>query len=637
LGVDDEMQRLVALKVLPISMIGHGDMLERFRREENAVLHLEHPGIVPVFDVGQHEGVPFFVMRYVNGMRFDVHLRSLWHRAGLEPTAAQPSDQTVTHLAGKHPTGTSASLSVDGSAYFDETHPTGEVLHIVEQVARALHHAHDHGVIHRDVKPSNVMIDGDGNPQLMDFGLAKLASDATITQTGRLMGTVPYMSPEQVATQRIGIDHRTDIYSLGVMLFESLTGRRPFTAKNAEELMFDIIMKAPPSPLTVNPHLTKDMETVVLKCLEKNPEHRFQSAHELAEELARLRAHQQIESEPVGRLARAFRWAARHRALSGLILSLVLASLLLIGILVHGAWTDRRERERFANHQAESARTSIAALSSIEERLAAAVDQQHRLSMLPAQSSEDLAAMERLRTEIGAAESDRDQLQRSIDRYYSRAIAAGLDVRDERDGHRLRWWRDAKRRGDLVIADSLEAELRRGRLGDQLRWVGKLSLSTEPAGLPVRALRLVDQPDGRRTVDQGQALDLGTTPVSAKELEAGSWLLRIETPDGFILDYPVYLEVDAHWGDSSFANGRFADRDWTLRIADYQAVSADGLRPVPAGPYLASEPRVQRIREPVMTWRWEEGFGIAADEASFADWFAFLSAVRKDGKVGLAR
>ncbi|MCB1282634.1 MAG: SUMF1/EgtB/PvdO family nonheme iron enzyme, partial [Salinibacterium sp.] len=245
--------------------------------------------------------------------------------------------------------------------------------------------------------------------------------------------------------------------------------------------------------------------------------------------------------------------------------------------------------------------------------------------------------MERLRTEIGAAESDRDQLQRSIDRYYSRAIAAGLDVRDERDGHRLRWWRDAKRRGDLVIADSLEAELRRGRLGDQLRWVGKLSLSTEPAGLPVRALRLVDQPDGRRTVDQGQALDLGTTPVSAKELEAGSWLLRIETPDGFILDYPVYLEVDAHWGDSSFANGRFADRDWTLRIADYQAVSADGLRPVPAGPYLASEPRVQRIREPVMTWRWEEGFGIAADEASFADWFAFLSAVRKDGKVGLAR
>jgi tRNA A-37 threonylcarbamoyl transferase component Bud32 len=267
---DPELGRWVAIKVPRAGSLAGKEDLDRFLREARSVAQLRHPSIVSVYDVGQADSVPYLVSELVEGMTLADLLtaRRRTPREAAELTAA---------------------------------------------VADALQYAHDQGVIHRDVKPSNIMLDSDGQPHLMDFGLAKRdAGDVTMTLDGQVLGTPAYMSPEQAAGEGHKVDGRSDVYSLGVILYEMLTGALPFRG-STRALLYQVQHDDPPPPRSVEKLIPRDLETICLKCLRKEPAQRYATARDLADDLRRFLAGEPIHARPVGRLRKAARWVRRRR------------------------------------------------------------------------------------------------------------------------------------------------------------------------------------------------------------------------------------------------------------------------------------------------------------------------------------
>ncbi len=196
------------------------------------------------------------------------------------------------------------------------------------QAAEALEHAHEQGVLHRDIKPANLLVDGRGNLWITDFGLARLQGDAGLTMTGDLLGTLRYMSPEQALAKRVGIDHRTDIYSLGVTLYELLTLAPAYAGRDRQEILRRIAFEEPRPPRRLNPSIPVDLETIVLKAMAKDPAGRYATAQDLADDLGRFLKREPIRARRSNAWERSVKWAQRRPAIAGLLATVVLAFLL---------------------------------------------------------------------------------------------------------------------------------------------------------------------------------------------------------------------------------------------------------------------------------------------------------------------
>ena len=272
---DPELDRHVALKIPRSSQLLPHEV-ELFLREARAAAQLNHPHIVPVHEVGrdgENEGSIFIVSELIHG----------------EPLSGRLKRERL---------------------------PNTEVARLLATIAEALHHAHEQGVIHRDLKPSNVMLDDQGEPHVMDFGLAKRETgEITMTIEGQVLGTPAYMSPEQAGGQIKWVDRRTDIYSLGVMLFQMLTGELPFRGSAQSQIQQRQTDDAP-SPRRIEPNVPLDLATVCLKCLERDPNRRYATAGEFAEELRRWQRGEPVAARPLSAVGRAVRWAKRRPALA---------------------------------------------------------------------------------------------------------------------------------------------------------------------------------------------------------------------------------------------------------------------------------------------------------------------------------
>jgi len=306
LAEDLRLNRPMALKVLK----GLGPLSEttmrRFRREAEVASRLDHPGICAVYDAGVRDGVPFIAMRYVEGESLAGHIaRAQKHRKSRRQIRLEGED-----------TPTLPNSSRD---------TTTRILQVIEKAARSLHAAHEAGIIHRDVKPGNILVTPAGEPVLVDFGLAgdEDGGGITLTATGEMPGTPAYMSPEQLAFERIRVDRRTDVYSLGATLFECLTLKRPFRAATREAMVQAIQHRAPADARKLNPALPADLKVVLETALEKDRDRRYQSALDLAEDLRRVREGKPIAAKPVGMIGRMLRYARRRPARAALILMLV--------------------------------------------------------------------------------------------------------------------------------------------------------------------------------------------------------------------------------------------------------------------------------------------------------------------------
>ncbi len=354
LAEDTRLGRPVALKVLRAFGPASEALIRRFRREAAVASKLDHPGICPVFDAGIERGVAFIAMQYVEGTTL----------ASLSGEGRGAISLDYLDLTGE---------SDDDEPPRDRHTPRSDVLRLIERVARALHAAHEAGIVHRDVKPGNILVTDAGDPILVDFGLAGDEAGALIslTQTGDLFGTPAYMSPEQLMAQRIRIDRRTDVFSLGVTLYECLTGRRPFEAPTRQAMYEAIQYREPPSPRTYDPKISVDLATVVLKALEKDRTRRYPTAAAFADDLRRVREGRAVDARPVGWFGRAVRYAKRRPARAAL------AIVLALGVPAAGAlggylWSiaPRLERERKAA-RIETARRLVddAVLAWIAQRL----------------------------------------------------------------------------------------------------------------------------------------------------------------------------------------------------------------------------------------------------------------------------
>lgn len=280
--------RRVALKVLPWYLADDDSHVERFHREVRAIGRLRHPHIATVFGAGVAEGVHYLAMEYLE--HGDVQELLAVLRTG--DADNQP----------KYP-----KWSFGSPSYI------GRVIDLARQVAAGLVHAHAAGVVHRDIKPRNLVFESENAVKLVDFGLARDESAGSISRAGSLFGTPDYMSPEQVSLSRIRVDERTDIYSLGVVMYELLTLSRPFRGRSDDELFRDITIREPRSPRLLNPRVSSDLECVVLKAIAKDPHDRYVSAQLFEDDLRRLLAHEAVTARPTPVLKRLFRSAKRHR------------------------------------------------------------------------------------------------------------------------------------------------------------------------------------------------------------------------------------------------------------------------------------------------------------------------------------
>jgi eukaryotic-like serine/threonine-protein kinase len=321
--------RRVAVKVLAGAGVVDPRRLERFRIEAQAVAQLNHAHIVPIFAVGFDRGIHYYAMQYIEGCTLADVLESHPRR---DPQSADLSTRTPSRppVPDHSRNGTCPAPTLGQSAGVAPI-PSHDAFRAVAQLgiqaAEALDHAHAMGVLHRDIKPSNLLIDSHGGLWITDFGLARFRDDSGLTLTGDLVGTLRYMAPELAMGGRMSFDPRSDIYALGATLYELLTLRPVFDGQDRRELFRQITQDEPVSPRRIDRAIPRDLETIVMKAMDKEPERRYTAASELAEDLRRFLTDQPILARPLSPWERAARWGRRHRVVLMTVASVVLVAL----------------------------------------------------------------------------------------------------------------------------------------------------------------------------------------------------------------------------------------------------------------------------------------------------------------------
>jgi serine/threonine protein kinase len=358
--------RRVALKVLPFAATMDLRHLQRFANEAKAAACLHHTNIVPVHFVGCERGVHFYAMQFIDGQPLSEIIRQMrvGEKKDSRATTEKPTAASQAPADGASATSPTTGLARDSTPLTTEGRRSREYFRKVAelgiQAAEALDHAHQLGIVHRDIKPGNLMLDGRGNLWVTDFGLAHIQhGETSLTMTGDIVGTLRYMSPEQALAKRAVIDHRTDIYSLGVTLYELLTLQPAFAGKDRQELLQQIAFEEPKPPRRHNNALPLELELIVLKAMEKEPTHRYGTAKEFADDLRRFLDDKPVSARRPTLWQRAAKWARRHKAVVRafmLGLALAVVALAVSTLLVWRAYRAEAEQRQLADAHLREAR-----------------------------------------------------------------------------------------------------------------------------------------------------------------------------------------------------------------------------------------------------------------------------------------
>lgn len=339
-AVQISLRRRVALKILPFTVANDAKQISRFRNEAQAAAQLHHPHIVPVFAVGEDSGIHYYAMQLIGGESLAAMLIELRkdHSSPADATTAPLNTRTVGNPAAKRPQrGARALVSPVSYAKLTAVQTCEHirsVARLAAEAAEALHAAHDDGIIHRDIKPSNLLVDGGGKLWVTDFGLARCRENAGLTQSGDVLGTMRYMSPEQALGRATLIDHRTDIYSLGVTLYELATLRHPAAGLSDLQIFFDRGRSRCKPLRSWNRHIPADFQTIVMKAMSEFPHERYATAKELADDLQRFLDGKPIQASPPSVWNRAAKWTKRHRVTVAAVALVAFASLAVSSLLL---------------------------------------------------------------------------------------------------------------------------------------------------------------------------------------------------------------------------------------------------------------------------------------------------------------
>ncbi|HVS09464.1 MAG TPA: bifunctional serine/threonine-protein kinase/formylglycine-generating enzyme family protein [Planctomycetota bacterium] len=509
----ESLGRRVALKLVRPELQGSAVAAERFHREALAIASLRHPGIVGVFAAGEERGVRYLAMELVEGSSLD--------------ELAETGELART--------------------------PTARKVRWTLQLARALEYAHGRGVVHRDVKPSNVRITPDDRALLVDFGLARITGSGQVSLTESFAGSPSYASPEQIADAG-AVDARTDVYSLGVTLYQCLTGTAPFAGESVDQVFHRILSAEPVPPRKLAPSIPRDLETVVLQAMERDPARRYPSAGALADDLEAVLELRPIRGRPPGVLERLRRAARRHPALATALASGAVALAVLAGALFAQASVRRSEQRGEARRAVAAARAKVAEYQESRRALAGLLAEVEELRRDQAYEYLD----ERQYALLDANEERLDEHKRAWEATFyevldllrhaerqdplveaAEAVRADLHMERLLEAREARDWGSAELQRDLVLAHDAD-----GRWSRELSGELELTLRTEPPGAEVHLFLLED---ASRLVEGGEPRQV---PVpfagGALPVPPGTWTLRVREGAGELLRGDHLIEIAGH-------------------------------------------------------------------------------------------